>query len=563
MKTNKYIIYQTLPRLFGNYNERPLPNGSIEENGCGKLNAYTEKALEGIRELGVTHIWYTGVIAHATCTGYEACGLPRDHRAIVKGKAGSPYAIRDYYDVDPDLAEDVAGRMKEFEDLVARTHAAGMKVILDFVPNHVARSYHSRMKPAYVDDLGRHDHTEYAFSTANNFYYLPGQRLELHFGTLEEDFEYSEFPARATGNDCFSATPGQQDWYETVKLNYGVDYLNGRTGHFAPPPDTWHKMLDILLFWAGKEVDGFRCDMAEMVPVEFWAWAIPQVKRRREALFIAEIYQPALYGAYLETGHFDCLYDKAGMYDTLREVICRRAPASALMTCRRQAVEGIREHLLFFLENHDEQRLASDFFAGNARAGLPGLACIATLDVNPVLIYNGQEVGERGMEQEGFSGRDGRTSIFDYGSMPALRAWANNGRFDGQRLSCEQRQLREACKKILHTVRNEKALAHGCFYGLDYCNGDNPHFPAGQMIAFLRKQANEVILVMINFGEQACDFRIRLPREMFEALDIPDNVAVQAIELLSGRETVCALTWACAYQDRLEACATKLLKLSY
>jgi glycosidase len=562
MKTNKHIIYQTFPRLFGNYNERLLPNGSIEENGCGKFNAYTEKALEGIRELGVTHIWYTGVIAHATCTDYTACGLPKDHQAIVKGKAGSPYAIRDYFDVDPDLAEDIPERMKEFEGLVERTHAAGMKVILDFVPNHVARSYHSRMRPAYIDDLGQHDHTEHAFSTANNFYYLPGQQLELHFGAQEEDFEYSEFPAKATGNDCFNATPGQQDWYETIKLNYGVDYLNGRTGHFSPPPDTWHKMLDILLFWTGKDIDGFRCDMAEMVPVEFWAWAIPRVKSRKNVLFIAEIYQPARYKDYLKTGHFDYLYDKVGMYDTLRKIICHQAPATELTDCR-QAVEDIKEHLLFFLENHDEQRLASDFFAGNARAGLPGLACIATLDVQPILIYNGQELGEKGMDQEGFSGTDGRTSIFDYWSMSALRAWANNGRFDGQLLNDAQRELREACKKILNTVRNEKALSHGHFYGLDYCNRDNPHFPSGQMIAFLRKQENELILVLINFGEQACDFRIHLPQNAFEVLDIPDNVAAKATELLSGEETICALTWTCPYQDSLAAYSTKLVKLNY
>ncbi|MDR1097049.1 MAG: alpha-amylase family protein, partial [Tannerella sp.] len=476
METNKHVIYQTFPRLFGNFNSHPVRNGSMEENGCGKFNSYTEKALKELKDLGITHIWYTGIIAHSTCTDYTACSIPKDHHAIVKGKAGSPYAIKDYYDVDPDLAENVPGRMKEFEDLVKRTHEAGMKVIIDFVPNHVARSYHSQMKPAYIDDLGRHDHTERAFSTTNNFYYIPGQRLEINFGAQGEDFEYtefpakySEFPAKVTGNDCFSATPGRDDWYETVKLNYGVNYLNGGSKHFSPVPDTWNKMLDILLFWTGKDIDGFRCDMAEMVPVEFWSWVIPRVKSRKHVIFIAEIYNPAQYKDYINTGRFDYLYDKAGMYDTLREIICHRAPTTDI-SARWQAIEETKEQMLFFLENHDEQRIASDFFAGDAQAGIPGLAFIATLDVNPIMIYNGQELGEKGMDHEGFSGTDGRTSIFDYWSMQSVRAWANNGLFDGGQLSDGQRMIRESCKKILNMIRNEKAFSLGRFYGLAYCN---------------------------------------------------------------------------------------------
>jgi glycosidase len=534
----------------------------MDENGCGKFNSYTEKALKEIKDLGVTHIWYTGIIAHSTCTDYAAYAIPGDHPAIVKGKAGSPYAVKDYYDVDPDLAENIPGRMKEFEALVGRTHEAGMKVLIDFVPNHVARSYHSRMKPAYIDDLGQHDRTETAFSADNNFYYLPGQRLELHFGAQEEDFEYSEFPAKVTGNDCFSATPGKNDWYETVKLNYGVDYLNGGTKHFSPVPDTWNKMLDILLFWAGKGIDGFRCDMAEMVPVEFWSWVIPQVKSRRHVIFIAEIYNPALYKDYIRTGRFDYLYDKVGMYDTLRAIICRRAPATDI-TARWQAIEEIKKQMLFFLENHDEQRIASDYFAGNAQAGIPGLAFIAMLDVNPVMIYNGQEVGEKGMDSEGFGGIDGRTSIFDYWSMKSIRAWANNGLFDGKGLNSEQRSLRESYKKILHAVENEKALSLGHFYGLAYCNTDNPYFPSERMTAYLRKYENELIIAVINFDDKAYHFRINLPENAFDVLNIPDNTVSKVKELLSGEETICSLTYTCPYQDAISAYAAKILKFSY
>ena len=287
---DKIVIYQVFPRWFGNTNTQLVKNGSLAQNGVGKFSAFTPKALAAIAELGVSHIWYTGVIEHATKTDYTAYGIRKDHTAIVKGQAGSPYAIKDYYDIDPDLADSVPNRMEEFEALVRRTHEAGMKVIIDFVPNHVARQYFSDRKENYVGDLGDHDNVNKAFDPNNNFYYLPGQTLVLHFDDQDdEDFEYSEFPAKVTGNNCFSATPGINDWYETVKLNYGVDYQHGGACHFSPIPDTWHKMLNILLFWAAKGIDGFRCDMAEMVPVEFWNWAIPRVKQQFPVIFIVRM----------------------------------------------------------------------------------------------------------------------------------------------------------------------------------------------------------------------------------------------------------------------------------
>ena len=295
MNTNeKIIIYQVFTRLFGNGNIRCKKSGTIEENGCGKMADFTIKALNEIKNLGATHIWYTGVIEHATQTNYSRYGIRPDHPAVVKGKAGSPYAIKDYYDVDPDMANSIPDRMKEFENLVKRSHKAGLKVIIDFVPNHVARQYHSDAKPEGVIDLGENDNKDVAFSPNNNFYYIPGQQLQgeidLHMNAPEA---YVENPAKATGNDKFDAWPGRNDWYETVKLNYGVDYMNGRWGHFDPVPDPWQKMLDILLFWAAKDIDGFRCDMAEMVPVEFWGWAIPQVKEQfTHIIFIAEVYNP-------------------------------------------------------------------------------------------------------------------------------------------------------------------------------------------------------------------------------------------------------------------------------
>jgi glycosidase len=275
----KMVIYQVFPRWFGNLNTSLIKNGTKAENGVGKFSDFTPLALAKIKELGITHVWYTGVIEHATKTDYTTYGIRKDHAGVVKGNAGSPYAIKDYYDIDPDLADNVYERMDEFEALVRRTHEAGLKVIIDFVPNHVAREYHSDAKESYIDDLGQKDDITKAFDPNNNFYYIPGSTLSLLFGSQQEDFDYGEFPAKVTGNDCFGAYPSQNDWYETVKLNYGVDYLNGRSKHFDPIPNTWMKMLDILNFWAAKGVDGFRCDMAEMVPVEFWGWVIPKVKQ--------------------------------------------------------------------------------------------------------------------------------------------------------------------------------------------------------------------------------------------------------------------------------------------
>lgn len=561
-RNGKIVIYQVLPRLFGNLHPSPVKHGSFRENGAGKFSAFSEKALSRIRELGITHVWYTGIIEHATVTDFSAYGIDRNHSAIVKGTAGSPYAIRDYYDVDPSLVDSVPDRMKEFEDLVERTHRAGMKVIIDFVPNHVSRQYNSDAKPPFIDDLGKHDDTSVPFSRDNNFYYLPGQILELHFGTGQEDFDYSEFPAKATGNNCFSATPGRNDWYETAKLNYGIDYAYGGAYHPAGIPDTWMKMKDILLYWAEKGVDAFRCDMAEMVPVEFWNWVIPQVRKQFDVLFIAEIYTPQEYHNYIHAGHFDYLYDKVGLYDTLRAVIETRAPASDITSCW-QALNGLQPYMLNFLENHDEQRIASDFFAGDPRPGIPGLLLAATMNTNPVMIYCGQETGERGMDEEGFSGRDGRTSIFDYWSMSTIRQWINNNQFDGGQLSAELRELRETCGRILRMASEEEAIARGMFHDLMYANMHNPRFNPHRQYTFLRRHANEVVLIVANFDRAQQTVSVNIPPEAFEACGMEDNRAATVVDLFTGHTTIGTLTDACPFRITIPAFSGKAIKFIY
>ncbi len=532
----KIVIYQTLPRIYGAKGKGNRQNGDIRQNGCGKMSDYTAKALEQIRELGCNYIWYTGLIEHAQKTDYSEYGIRRNNPRVVKGNAGSPYAIKDYYDIDPDLAQKVPERMKEFEQLVQRTHDAGLKMIIDFVPNHVAREYHSDAHPADVRDLGADDDTTAAFSPRNNFYYLPGQELSLVNITGEDnssDEPYVENPAKVTGNDCFTAYPGRNDWYETVKLNYGIDYMNGRSEHFSPEvPSTWNKMLHILLFWADKGIDGFRCDMAEMVPCQFWGWAIPQVKAaHNDIIFIAEVYNPQEYRNYLFNGKFDYLYDKVGLYDTLRAVIAGDS-ASKITQCW-QSVDDIHGHMLNFLENHDEQRLASDFFAGCAVKGRPALLVSALMRANPFMVYNGQELGERGMDEEGFSGRDGRTTIFDYWTVDKIRRFRNGGKYDGSLVTDDEAALYAYYQKVLGLCNEEKAVCDGLFFDLMYANYDNTLMDTNRMYAFIRKHGKENLLVVANFGDTDTCTSVVIPQHAIDCLGIPSKT-YSTTDLLTG-----------------------------
>ncbi len=527
----KPIIYQLLPRLFTNNCKNCVSNGTIEQNGVGKMNQITDKVLNSIKGLGITHVWYTGIIEHATKTDYSTFGIEKDNSHVVKGNAGSPYAIKDYYDIDPDLAENVADRMKEFEELLMRTHKADMKVLMDFIPNHVARQYHSDAHPHGITDLGSNDRTDLQFDPNNNFYYIPRQLFSPHIDLGNGSGAYYEFPAKATGNDCFSAFPNANDWYETIKLNYGVDYGNG-TQHFEPIPDTWFKMLNILRFWASKGIDGFRCDMVHMVPVAFWKWAIPQVKDRYPGIiFIAEIYDVNLYREYIYNGHFDYLYDKVNLYDTLRGIDCHNLSAANITGCW-QTVDGIESKMLNFLENHDEQRYASRFYAGEAIKVIPALVVSATIGTGAMMIYAGQELGEPAVDAEGFSGYDGRTTIFDYWSVPTLRRWMNEGKCDTSHLSQHEIALRDIYAKILKLCNIEKAITEGAFFDVMYVNYDNPTLNPHHQYVYIRSYMNEVILVAANFGSEKCSLDINIPAHAFEILNLKEG-DYEATELLS------------------------------
>lgn len=559
MGNNKFVIYQVLPRLFGNDSVECVPGGDIRTNGVGKFADFNALTLRKIKDKGVTHIWYTGIIEHASKTEYP--GLPATHPAIVKGNAGSPYAIRDYYDVSADLALNVEDRMREFEDLVARTHRNGLKVIIDFVPNHVSRQYVSDAKPAGVEDLGANDDQTKAFSPYNNFYYIPGTKLAGNFDMIAgAAHPYEELPAKVTGNDCFNQYPSVNDWFETVKLNYGIDYMNGRTRAFSPIPDTWFKMLDILRFWAGKGVDGFRCDMAEMVPVEFWNWAISRIKDEfKDVIFIAEVYNPSLYNSYIKVGGFDYLYDKVGLYDTMRDVVSHGRAASDISYCW-QSLGDIQEHMLNFLENHDEQRVASDFFAKDPFRAVPALAVSALMNVNPFMIYFGQEFGERGMDTEGYSGRDGRTTIFDYWSVDTVRRWRNGGNYDGRALTARETELSWIYSAVMHIALNERAVTKGRFFDVTYANFDNPAYDTNRLYSFVRGIDNEYIFVLANFADHPADAEVVFPQHLFDYFGLRETIA-GAVDLMSGEKKYVHISSRNKLRLHVDAFGVRILKI--
>jgi glycosidase len=540
---HKLVIYQLLPRLFGNTQTRNKYYGAITENGAGKFNDISDKALQEIKKMGFTHVWFTGVIEHATMTDYSDFGIKADDPDVVKGRGGSPYAIKDYYDVDPDLAVNVNNRMAEYEQLIARTHANGLKVIMDFIPNHVARMYGSNIKPAGVHDIGQDDDTTKAFSPANDFYYIPNQPFKVpqgynpggnEFQSPLKDGKFDEHPAKATGNDVFSAAPSINDWFETVKLNYGVDYLHGRQTHFSPIPPLWNKLYDILSYWSAKGIDGFRCDMVEMVPVEFWGWVIPKLKADHpQLIFIGEAYNTGQYKNYLFNGKFDYLYDKVGLYDAIRRLVCNDPKATTWDINRvwNHDCAGFDERMLRFMENHDEQRIASTYFAGNPWLAVPGMIVTATLNKGPVMVYFGQEVGEPAKGAEGFSGEDGRTTIFDYWGVPEHQKWLNNGRFDGGQLSDSQKKLHQFYSSLLNITRNNEALRDGRFYELMMANEHRPGFDQ-RLYIYLRYTGKQRILVITNFNRGERKLTVKLPADLLQQLNQQGNK--QFTDLLSG-----------------------------
>ena len=551
-RNKKKVVYQVFTRLFGNTNTTNKPWGSIEENGVGKFNDFTDKALSEIKKLGVTHIWYTGVPHHDVIRDYTKYGISNDDPDVVKGRAGSPYAVKDYYNVNPDLAENVANRLQEFEALIKRSHENDLKVIIDIVPNHVARNYQSISNPEGTKDFGADDDTSKEYDVNNNFYYVPNTPFEVPdflngykpLGGEKHplsDGKFEENPAKWTGNGSRSPKPSFYDWYETVKVNYGIspegkkdfDELpagfenEGYQKHFEfwqdkTVPNSWIKFRDITLYWLEKGVDGFRYDMAEMVPVEFWSYLNSNIKMKNsDAFLLAEVYNPTQYRAYIKKGKMDYLYDKVQLYDTIKHVMQGHGLTDNIPPIQED-LKDIEHHMLHFLENHDEQRIASPAFAGNALKGKPAMVVSATISTAPTMVYFGQELGEDGSEDAGF-GSPSRTSIFDYVGVPTLQRWVNNKQFDGGQSTKEEEALRDFYKRLLNFTIASDALM-GEYADIHQFNREKTLNYGEKILSFVRWSENEKIIVVSNFdANDHHRFVLEIPSEIIKKWNLVDG----------------------------------------
>ena len=548
----KPVVYQVFTRLFGNKNTTNKQWGTRAENGVGKFNDFTDKALLGIKEFGVTHIWYTGVPHHAVIGDYTEYGITNDDPDVVKGRAGSPYAVKDYYNVNPDLAENPANRLNEFKALIERTHKHGMKVIIDIVPNHVARNYQSLSKPEGKMDFGVEDDTSVEYKRDNNFYYVVGESFKVpeslnNYQPLGGeknklvDSKFDEFPAKWTGNGARKAQPHFHDWYETVKVNYGVkpdgsydferlpeDYRSkDYKAHLdfwedKAVPDSWNKFRDIVLYWTELGVDGFRYDMAEMVPVEFWSYLNSSIKQKNPGAFLlAEVYNPKIYRDYIQLGKMDYLYDKVDLYDTLKLVMQGKAPTSKLSPIMEK-FSDIDQHLLHFLENHDEQRIASKGFAGDANIGKPAMVVSALVGKAPTMLYFAQALGEAGDGDAGF-GDPTRTTIFDYWGVASLQRWMSGGEFDGEQLTTEEKALRHYYVKLLSFSAQSSALT-GDYFDLHPYNLKNTNSYSENVFSFARGSDNEKLVVVSNFSpSESFEFNLQLPQSLMKRWHLNDG----------------------------------------
>lgn len=563
-KEQKVVVYQVFTRLFGNKNTTNKPWGTIEENGVGKFNDFTDKALHEIKDLGVTYIWYTGVPHHALVRDYTAYGISNDDPEVVKGRAGSPYAVKDYYNVNPDLAVNPANRLQEFEDLIARTHNAGLKLIIDIVPNHIARKYEGKNNPEGVKDFGADDNVNVEYDRNNNFYYVPKVHFEIPDGDIPLNGEknpmidgfFDENPAKWTGNGSRKVKPDQNDWYETVKVNYGVrpdgtkDFPELPAGfdqksyqeHFAfwqdkDVPDSWKKFKSIALYWTAKGVDGFRYDMAEMVPYEFWSYMNSAIKMKNpNAFLLAEVYNPNEYRNYIRLGKMDYLYDKVETYDKLKDIIRGKSSPDGLSDIQK-GMADIEHHMLHFLDNHDEQRLASPEFAGSPERGKPLMVVSTTLSTSPTMVYFGQEVGEAGSENAGFGTRS-RTSIFDYIGVPNHQRWMNDGKFDGGKLSDSEKQLRDFYKRLLNFSINSSALM-GDYQEIQSVNRQNNPGYDELIYSYVRWSEIQKLIIVANFSsEKTSVFNLKIPSDVILKWDLKDGEYVLTDQLYSNKKNV-------------------------
>jgi glycosidase len=534
IKNKKLSVYQLFVRLFSADNNT--------KSGVGTFYKITNVVLDEITSFGFNAVWLMGVIDHANPDA--------DDVDIIKGSAGSPYAIRDYYAVSPYL-----GTLSDFENLVKRIHNKGMAVIIDLVPNHVARSYAISLEDKKELQFGNDDYTE-TYCKNNGYFYLsqpfevPVNDESSYLSTGGDDF-FPEDPAKVTGNNITSPAPSINDWYETVKLNYGYEFQNG-SKHYPPHetgmPSTWKKMEDIIAYWINLGVDGFRTDMSHMVPPEFWQYAINKSRKIFPGtIFIAEAYpgDPAQVEGYSHQKLFDAgfnyVYDDPAydwIVDLNRNIENPENPWWAsgydnMLTENSFSADYVDNGYQFirYTENHDEVRSATDAFnhsgGDNLKLAKNAAAVLFALP-GAFLFYNGQEVGENAVGAEGFGGDDDRTTIFDFWQMPEMEKYYNNGLMNGASLADSQAALLAYYKKMISfTDVPAFSATHSnvfkTYYPIFAPNFDDDHY----FIGFVRISGNSKYVILANmdkFTDRGVTFV--LTGEVLTALEISNDATV-------------------------------------
>jgi hypothetical protein len=229
------------------------------------------------------------------------------------------------------------------------------------------------------------------------------------------------------------------------------------------------------------------------------------------------------------------LYDKVETYDHLKAVIQGKTWPDGLSDIQNRMAD-IEHNMLHFLDNHDEQRLASPEFAGSAQKGKPMMVVSATISSSPTMIYFGQEVGEAGNENAGF-GTHSRTSIFDYIGVPNHQRWMNQGKFDGGQLSEDEKDLRDFYKRLLNFSINSSALM-GKFQEIQTANrGITPGYDIA-IYAYTRWSDTEKLIVVTNFYSQASsNFELRIPADIIQKWNLKDGTYTITDQLYQTKTT--------------------------
>ena len=187
--------------------------------------------------------------------------------------------------------------------------------------------------------------------------------------------------------------------------------------------------------------------------------------------------------------------------------------------------------MLNFMENHDEQRIASKFFAGDAVKGFPAMAVSTLMNASPVMVYAGQELGEQAHEAEGFSGFDGRTTIFDYWKVETLCRLQSSD----YRLQIGEDVVFDLYRRLL-SIASREVVAEGKFYDLMWLNRGNQQFDSSRQYAFVRYTDKEALFVVANFAGEERDVRVNITHHLFDAMGCEAFGKVVAADLMTGNK---------------------------